>query len=86
MTERQCRNRYTQDANDDANDREDAGGGAPPAAGSAVKLQLVGLVVARDVFVGEAGKEEETVPVTPEGVLTARGALVEERIEHWGGR
>ena len=33
MTERQCRNRYTQDANDGANDREDAGGGAPPAAG-----------------------------------------------------
>ena len=58
--------------------------------GSAVKLQLVGSVAARDVFVGVAGKEEETVAVTvavtAEGVVTAPGALVEERIEHWGGR
>ena len=48
------------------------------------------LVAARDVFVGVAGKEEETVAVTvavtAEGVVTAPGALVEERIEHWGGR
>ena len=58
--------------------------------GSAVKLQLVGLAAARDVFVGVAGKEEETVAVTvavtTEGVVTAPGALEEERIEHWGGR
>lgn len=42
----------------------------------------MGLVAARDVFVGVAGKEEETVAVTPEGVVTAPGALVEEKIEY----